>query len=625
MTAETPPEEPESPSPELRSLATEADFDVVDIEAPIRELRLADPHEMFTPYQRAIAAALEAKTEPAQVVYRLLAALCGIALQPSDRGSPWGPMMTFETGRTAIPEDFRGEQTATISAIVGKVESPGLRARLADIAWSNNRKDGRSAAIAVDAYCDTVTGLLDGSLNTSHGRAEVQEALTFLHRAMLLAKDSTARNKRPPKVAQTFEAMHAAALAAKDIWTFVGIIDLGLDYGLRQPAIAAQELEALAGTIPHGTYPMAVKRAWDLAARLYHNLDDKDGRQRCLKAAVQQTLAMREEVKGSAGAEAGWVMDALQQLRHVDGGEKLEYDLGIELRRLQKAQLKQMGTFQIDLHLDGVPEQIAEQFSALELSDALKQFAILGRSPDPEKMREEALKTRTEAPFMSMISVGHLDGEGRTESKSAGASMSSEPEETWFLRIYDQVEGPRRARLVRGFVNPARLAIQTKFGISERHFSAIVGMSSFIPESQKPIIALGFTRLFQGDMMSATHLVIPQLEPCLRHVLKINGHDPSKRRDDGTEEDLALGPLLTTFRAELDQILTQRVVFEIDLLFNAKPGPEVRHELAHGQIGAGGCFSDVVYYANWFMYQLCCLFVLQDWDQLVTPQLAEDG
>ena len=81
------------------------------------------------------------------------------------------------------------------------------------------------------------------------------------------------------------------------------------------------------GIIPLGTYPVAVKRAWDLAARLYHNLNDQAGRQRCLKAAVQQTLAMREEVKGSAGAEAGWVMDALQQLRHVEGEEKLEYDL----------------------------------------------------------------------------------------------------------------------------------------------------------------------------------------------------------------------------------------------------------------------------------------------------------
>jgi hypothetical protein len=248
---ETPPEEIESSSPARHPLATVADFDAVDFEAPIRGLQLADAHELFTPYQRACAAAEEAKAVPAQVVYRLLATLCTIALHPADKGGPWGPMMTFQTGRTAIPEDFIGEQTITISAIVPRVESPALRARLADIAWSNDRRDGRSAAAAIEAYCDTVTGILGGSLKTSHGRAPVQEALTFLHRAMQIAKGSTARNKRPPKVAQTFEAMHAAARDAKDIWSFVSITDLGLDCGLRQPAIVAPELEALAGIIPH--------------------------------------------------------------------------------------------------------------------------------------------------------------------------------------------------------------------------------------------------------------------------------------------------------------------------------------------------------------------------------------
>ncbi len=622
---DTLPEDIEPPPRAPDPLVSAADFDAVDFEAPIRDLQLADANEMFPPYQRACAAAEKAKGVRAQGVYRLLAKLCAIVLHPADRSSPWGPMWTFETNRTAIPEDFIGEQTTTISAIVPRVESPALRARLADIAWSNDRRDGRSAAAAIFAYTDTVTGVLDGSLNPLRGRSAVRAALPYLHRAMQIAKGSTARNKRPPKVADTFDAIHAAARDAKDIWSFVSITDLGLDYGLRQAAIAAPELEVLAGMIPHGTYPMAMKRAWDLAARLYHNLNDQDGRQRCLKAAVQQTLAMRDEVKGFAGAEAAWVMDALQQLRHVDGEEKLKDDLEIELRQLQKAQLKQMGTCQIGLHLEGVPEKIAEQFSALSLSDALRQFGRLGSSPDPEKLREQALKTRITAPLMAMMPFEHLDGEGRAESKSAGAPGAGKPDETWFLRHYNESEGSRRAKLVRGVINPARLAIQTKFGIGERHFNALVGMCSLIPDGQKPIIALGFTRLFQGDMMSATHLILPQLEACLRNILKINGRDPSKRRDDSTEEDLTLGPLLTNFRAELEQILTPRVVFEIDLLFNAKPGPEVRHELAHGQVSAGGCFSDVMVYASWFMYHLCCLFVLQDWDRLVTPQLAEDA
>ena len=62
-----------------------------------------------------------------------------------------------------------------------------------------------------------------------------------------------------------------------------------------------------------------------------------------------------------------------------------------------------------------------------------------------------------------------------------------------------QSERFRRARAVRGYLAPARATIQARFGISERHFNAIVGLSAFIPEGQKPIMALGFTRMFQGD------------------------------------------------------------------------------------------------------------------------------
>jgi hypothetical protein len=138
-------------------------------------------------------------------------------------------------------------------------------------------------------------------------------------------------------------------------------------------------------------------------------------------------------------------------------------------------------------------------------------------------------------------------------------------------------------------------------------------------------MALGFARLFQGDFMSATHLLIPQLEPCLRHLLKINGNDPAKRRDDGTEEDLSLSGLYSRFRSDIEQILTPAIASEIDLLFNAKPGPALRHELAHGQISAAACFHQDVYYGNWLIYHLCCVPMIQSWDALVTPQLAEEG
>jgi hypothetical protein len=452
--AEESPERTEAPVSELRTLVTSADLESVDIEAPIRGLDIADALELYPIYERALVAARAAEDEAAQIVYRLFAQLCSMVMQPSDPAKIWGPLFTMTNGaRSPIAEDFRGEQTATLAAVVSQIVSPGLRARVADIAWSNNRRDGASAAAAIDAYCDSVTGLLDGSMRTCHGRTAAHEALPALQRAMQIATASTKRTKRPEKVGKAFEALYAVARGQLDVWTFVSAADLALSFGLRKPAEAAPELEAMAATIPAGTHPMAVKRAWDLAARLYHNLNNKGARQRCLIAAVEQTLAMREQVKGSAAAEASWITDALQQLRHVEGMEDLKQTLEIELRRLQKASLKQLGTFEIDLQVGDTREKITEHFTTLSLSDALKRFALLTRSRDPAQLREEALNTARSTPLMAMMSGVHLDDEGRTESKSTGAPHEGEPGETWFRRTIGQSERIRRASVVAGAID----------------------------------------------------------------------------------------------------------------------------------------------------------------------------
>jgi hypothetical protein len=626
MTEEKSPTETKAESSQPRALVTAADFEAVDFEAPIRGLDTTEAHEFYQAYERAFHAARQANDEVAQTVYRLLAQLCSMTLRPSDPGNIWIPLFTMANGASSpTAEDFRGEQTANLSAIVCRIASPALRARVADVAWTNNRRDGASAAAAIDAYCESVAGLLDGRVSPRPGMSATHEAISALQRAMQVADATTKRTRRPEKVGSTFEAFYAAARKHHDVSSYVDAAELALWFGLRKPDVAAAELEDMANSVPPGTFPLAVKKAWDLAARLYHNLNDKEARQRCLMAAVEQTLAMREQVKGSAAAEASWITEALQQLRHVEGAEDRELALEAELRRLQKASLKQMGRFEVDLQLGDSRAKITEHFTKLSLSDALKQFALLTRSRDPARLRIEALKAAKSAPLMAMMPAVHVDSEGRTESKSAGAPHEGEPNQAWFNRIIGQFEQVHRARTVAGAIDPARLAIQARFGIVERHFNAIVGLSPFIPDTQKPIVALGFARFFQGDFISATHLLVPQLEPCLRHLLKINGHDPSKRRDDSTEEHLSLSGIYLRFRPELDEILTPAIASEIDLLFNAKPGPELRHELAHGQISAAGCFHEDAYYANWLIYHLCCLLILDGWDEIIAPQLAEEG
>ncbi len=59
---------------------------------------------------------------------------------------------------------------------------------------------------------------------------------------MQIAKVTTKRTKRPAKIAQVFETMYAAARDTKDTWSFVTLTDLGIDFGLRQPAAEASSV-----------------------------------------------------------------------------------------------------------------------------------------------------------------------------------------------------------------------------------------------------------------------------------------------------------------------------------------------------------------------------------------------
>jgi hypothetical protein len=163
--------------------------------------------------------------------------------------------------------------------------------------------------------------------------------------------------------------------------------------------------------------------------------------------------------------------------------------------------------------------------------------------------------------------------------------------------------------------------------IEERHFYPIVWQSPFVPQLQAPIYALGFARFFQGDFASAAHLLIPQLETSLRHILKAHGADPTKRRDDATEEDRSLDAIITHHRAELIGMLGAPLLEELERIFNIQPGPTLRHDVAHGQLSFGRCYSPDVIYACWLLYRVCCLPLITMWDDRVRPglELEEPG
>src|ERR1700738_2480254 len=137
-----------------------AAFEACDLNAPIAGVDQVGMPAISTAYGQASAAA----GSPAKDVYLLLSAVAGIHLRPSDPGNKFGPGAQRADLRTMIPSDIRGPQADVLESVLRKNPTPcdarPRRGRRLD----ERSAQGAVAGIAIDAYCDCVEGLMNGSL-----------------------------------------------------------------------------------------------------------------------------------------------------------------------------------------------------------------------------------------------------------------------------------------------------------------------------------------------------------------------------------------------------------------------------------------------------------------------------
>lgn len=93
--------------------------------------------------------------------------------------------------------------------------------------------------------------------------------------------------------------------------------------------------------------------------------------------------------------------------------------------------------------------------------------------------------------------------------------------------------------------------------------------------------------------------------------------------DDMTEENVSLTAILGRLRPQLEAILPPATVLELELLFDFRAGSALRHSVAHGRIGTGGCHHTDAVYACWLMFQLTCWPLLRAWESVITPAIND--
>jgi hypothetical protein len=338
--------------------------------------------------------------------------------------------------------------------------------------------------------------------------------------------------------------------------------------------------------------------------------------------AAEATLRMRDDCPQSS-AKAHWTIAAISEMRQVPGSTARVRELREELRQLQAAALDEFTAHRWSMDVSDLRSTTVDRFETVALSDAIAMLIEMGAPPSVDDLREIAREQAKKTPLGSLFGSAHLDAQGREVARTKPLSFDGDPDDDWYKAEAAKHMDFVAVEHVNGRIEPGRRTLLMRFAIAERHVAPIVGNSVFVPTGRGEILAVGLARMFQGDYLTACHLLFPQLENILRHILVIHGEDPSKIAPDLLQGDRALGALLDVDRASLVTLLGDDTIHLIDILFNFRPGPSLRNELAHGKLPWGAFYSHFAIYGCWFILWLIVLPLRPQWRTGIAPLIEE--
>ncbi|KVC91080.1 hypothetical protein WI77_15075 [Burkholderia ubonensis] len=587
-------------------------------------LNKADIYAVEMTLQEELRKVIETGNEGTERALRVLILLCTFHLQVEDPGPTYAARWRSPHGRSYEPGDFRGEQNSVLAGLVHQIAHPGLRARVADVVWYNDRKQWEAGKAAVSAYCEVVDKRIGGAFVSAFSGIDetFTDAVDSFHRALQIASASSKPKKLPPVVRDTFEKLYAHLRAHEKHVTFVRLARLGGSYALATWKTIAEDAEALANAAGEAIPPWALHPVWQLAADAYSRENDNEAKRRCVSRMVDETLRNRDHVSHAA-ARASWTRDAIEELRQAGGPKERIQELRAELRDYQEEAVDETIQFSIPFDLNDERAGTVKLFGELTLPEALLRLGIITCPPKMAELRAMAERSFQSSGLGAMFGSQYTDIEGKVVSHTSARSLNGEPTEGQLKEEYVRILELHRHRVVHGYLEPARRTVMARFPLEERHFQPIASASPFVPPGHKHLFCLGFARFWQGDYASAVHLLVPQLENSIRYVLLNSNHDSSKMSHELLQEDRSLSGLLENFRGEMDRVFGEDLTNDLELLFVHKPGPALRHELAHGKLYDALCYEANAIYACWFVYFLTIFPLSDQWGTMIAPDIED--
>jgi Domain of unknown function (DUF4209) len=524
-------------------------------------------------FRQRMMAAHEASEHDLAKLYATLDAVCWPLISPQDSVSPFTnlPQRAPQLFRDGLMTD---EAVAQLRAAFGAVTQPWLRARFGDALWTFAR-DHTTARTAVNAYLEYSRDVDDVELWV--------EPVSALVRALRLAQSL---GRRELLITIVLEDMERRVLAAdgNDPYFYTHeLIQCLLEARHGDPTRWAALLEKIARREVASGHQ--AERHWTLviaAHRAARNTADADAAvaacgemwaQLAAQALLQPDL-QRFLIADYLERAIGWLRSTRQHRERVKTLRK-------QLIDVQDEALDQMGLFEETLSSDDPRvraslDKYIDHVRHEKLFDAVVALAALARPPSYQRTEAAVLDARGRYPLLSFFPTKPIGARGQNV---VGASSSAEDQ--FLIEFFAHRDLERQGNVF--FLEAARSEV-LKHPLHPLELLELVCDNPLVARGHENLVLRGLVAGLGGDFVTATHLLVPQIEAGLRHLLQLHGMVTSGLSSVGVQDEASLNTLLEDeeYAQPLEGILGKETVYELRGLLVDRAGANVRNDMAHG-------------------------------------------
>lgn len=579
-------------------------FQQANVNATLENTRSIDCAEISIDLIRQIANV----PREAQAALSLLVQLSHFMLYPDDLKHPFRTINTLAHHDITTPEIYDDDQFPILSRFAESINNPGLRGRVADVTWFRQPDNQECANVAVGSYCQCIMEIAPRihSVVSNGCPIERMQIVSMLTRAGVILSAMNSQLQSFSNFRNLTEQLLLGSFDSHQHKHFIEIAHVALNFPFISPEAVGELASNLARSNQLDEDDDVQCRLWELATLCYHLSNNFLQKQRCVVQQRECLASMADKAELNEH-KVMFLHSAVVLCVENSINDERAMELEQLWHEIEQMLPNEPRIYPLAIDYDEYRAGIISNISGQPLSQALFLLMSSHNIPSREELQEHVKGLERCDPTLNASDLlSHAD-DGRVVFRTSRMSNEKTARMNHERYLMSKIRTIMRHNFVKMIVYPTCETIAKENRLCFQMFQEMFANSSFVPSDRKQIFAKGLAFFLSSQFEEAARLLVFELENSLRYMLGANGICVIRGSSDKVQEVMPLSRLLrvgSEQRSKLEDLLSPPYVQELDLLFDFRGGPNLRHTMSHGTFSNTFENWENKVYGTWFILHL---------------------